>query len=84
MARPGKVITHDALRINERLWAIMAPHSGVGGWAPRPRKLKAAASKMAEAKLNVVCTISGPKQLGKMAIKMIRQSFAPIARADVT
>ena len=68
------VITQDALKINERLRAIMAPHSGVGGWAPRPRKLKAAASRMAEAKLRVVWTMSGPRQLGKIAMNMISHS----------
>ena len=54
MARPGKVMTHEALRINPRLRAIMAPHSGVGVWAPSPRKLRAAASRIADSQLRVV------------------------------
>ena len=84
MAMPGKVMTQEALRINARLRAIMPPHSGVGGWAPSPRKLRAAASRMAEAMLRVVWTMRGPKQLGRMPIKMMRQSRAPTARAAMT
>ena len=77
-------MTQEARRIRARLWAMSAPHSGVGGWAPSPRKLRAAASRMAEAKLKVVCTISGPMQFGRIATKMIRRSRAPMARAAVT
>src|SRR3546814_17443446 len=47
MARPGKVTTHHARVMNSRASASMAPHSGVGGCAPWPRKPSAAASRIA-------------------------------------
>ena len=42
MARPGPTTTQGAVSIMERVSAIMRPHSGVGGWAPSPKKLSVA------------------------------------------
>src|SRR5699024_7731448 len=53
MARPGKVTTHGEF-CNACLPSLnIAPHSGVGGCAPNPRKLSPAASKIAVPILNV-------------------------------
>ena len=38
IVRPGKIETCGAVRRKSRALASMVPHSGVGGWAPRPRK----------------------------------------------
>jgi hypothetical protein len=35
--RPGKIETCGAVRRKSRALASIVPHSGVGGWAPRPR-----------------------------------------------
>ena len=66
IATPGIVTTHQALVMNSRASASMVPHSGVGGCAPMPRKPSAAASRMAFEKLSVACTISGPRQFGRI------------------
>ncbi len=58
--------------MNSRASASMVPHSGVGGWAPMPRKPSAAASRMAFEKLSVAWTISGARQLGRMVISISR------------
>ena len=68
MARPGNVTTHQARRMNSRAVASMVPHSGVGGWAPMPRKPSAAASRMALEKDSVACTISGARQFGRIVL----------------
>ena len=66
MASPGKAMTQGACRSSSRPPDSMAPHSGVGGWAPKPKKLNPAASRMAVPKLSVAWTMSGTVQLGKM------------------
>ncbi|MCY1188793.1 hypothetical protein D9M73_299530 [compost metagenome] len=62
----------------------MVPHSGVGGCTPRPRKPRAAASRMAEEKLKVACTIRGAMQLGNTVMNIRRGRPAPARRAAVT
>ena len=49
IASPGKRLTHQARLSVSRPSESMMPHSGVGGLAPRPRKLSPAAVRMAEA-----------------------------------
>ena len=53
--------------------ANMMPHSGVGGWAPRPRKESAAAEMMAVPIPSVPCTIRGVIAFGKMRRKRMRR-----------
>jgi hypothetical protein len=84
IARPGKVTTHQARRMNSRASASMAPHSGVGGWAPTPRKPSAAASSTAEEKPSVAWTISGGMQFGSTVISISRKMPAPLTRLAVT
>ncbi|MCY1433878.1 hypothetical protein D9M71_499190 [compost metagenome] len=62
----------------------MVPHSGVGGCTPRPRKPRAAASRIAEEKLRVAWTISGAMQLGSTVTNISRGRLAPARRAAVT
>jgi hypothetical protein len=57
----------------------IAPHSGVGGWTPNPRKLNPAAVNMEAAVRKVVKTTMGAKELGKICRIKIRTLLAPSA-----
>ena len=46
--------------------AIMAPHSGIGGGGPRPRKLSPEPIKIASASEVVACTMMRDPILGMM------------------
>src|SRR5688500_5585048 len=59
----------------------MAPHSGVGGAGPRPRKLRPLAVRIAVAIRRLVWTINGAVMLGKMWLSISRVAPAPEARA---
>ena len=62
----------------------IAPHSGEGGLAPRPRNESAATSRIAVARARVDCTIRGAKLFGRMAEKTIWPSEAPMALSAST
>jgi hypothetical protein len=47
IARPGKRGTHQEVRRYKRPLATILPHSGLGGWAPKPIKLKLEARRIA-------------------------------------
>src|SRR5262249_4476076 len=47
MANPGASAIHGARSMKARASEIIRPQSELGGWAPRPRKLKADPSRMA-------------------------------------
>jgi hypothetical protein len=47
MTRPGRRLIHHSVAMNVRPCATRRPHSGVGGGAPRPRKLSDATVRMA-------------------------------------
>ena len=51
--RPGNVGYHHWSMRNLRPTLIMAPHSGLGGWAPRPMKLREAAIRMVSPRIRV-------------------------------
>ena len=59
--------------------AIIAPHSGSGGWAPRPRKPRPAAVRMMPAMSSVTRTISDDMQSGMMWRSTMRAGEAPIS-----
>jgi hypothetical protein len=84
MAMPGKMIACcPSVKTPKPLLKAsvsIAPHSGWGGWAPRPRKERAAMSRMAVARARVDCTIRGARLFGRIAEKTICESEAPIAR----
>jgi hypothetical protein len=81
---PGNVTTHHARSTNSRASASIVPHSDAGGCAPRPRKPKAAASRMAVETPSDACTMSGAAQFGSTSLNMSRSRPAPLARAAVT
>jgi hypothetical protein len=80
IATPGKVAIHQYPKMNSRPWLSMAPHSGVGGWAPRPRKLRVAATRRAFPRPRVVSTMTGARTLGTTWRPMILRSAPPDAR----
>ena len=47
IAKPGAATVHHAVRMKVRALTSIAPHSGMGGWAPSPRKDSAAADNTA-------------------------------------
>ena len=83
IATPGKVEIHHCW-ISSRPSATMAPHSGVGGTAPSPRKLSAAVMMMALPKSIVDNTSAGASAFGRTWRSRIRRSGIPNARAAVT
>src|SRR6184192_1382395 len=64
--------------------AAMAPQEGVGGWTPRPRKLKKASNRMACGIPKVAWTMMGPSALGRMWRERILLGRVPLARAAST
>ena len=60
--------------------AIIAPHSGSGGCAPRPRKPSPAAVRMMPAMSSVTRTISEEMQSGMTWRSTMRHGEAPISR----
>src|SRR5664279_4940362 len=77
IARPGMVATHHWSRMTSRPDDTMAPHSAVGGCAPRPRKPRPAAVRMMPAMSRVSRTMTEDRQSGTMCLKRIRQVDAP-------
>jgi ABC-type glycerol-3-phosphate transport system substrate-binding protein len=63
IARPGNVGSHHAVMTYSRDSAIMAPHSGVGGWTPRPRKLSEAPARMFSTAADIAKTTGMNKEL---------------------
>ena len=53
IARPGKMDMKGAVMMYCCASFSMAPHSGIGGYAPSPRKLRTAAARMESPRLNV-------------------------------
>ncbi len=84
IARPGKIIRWGAVKILERSAASIAPHSGVGGVAPRPRKPSAAASRMTVAIPRVPRTTRGVRAFGMTLVTSTLQEEAPRAREAAT
>ena len=69
-------LDEDPEAATERSVSI-APHSGVGARAPRPRKESAATSRMAVARVRVACTIRGAMMFGSTPEMTIWASPAP-------
>ena len=55
------------------------PHVAVGGWTPRPRKLKPASARIAVAALTVVTTMTGGRLLGSTCRHSTRNDPMPMA-----
>ena len=71
MASPGKVEIHHARPSTSRPTATISPHSGVGGCAPSPRKLRPAPTEMAWPNSSVESTSSGIAMFGSTCRNMI-------------
>ena len=84
MASPGSVLIHQAWSMNSRPSATMAPHSGIGGWMPRPRKLKPETSRMLSTKSEAENTIDELITLGRPWRKITRPMGKPSTTAAVT
>src|SRR6185312_4265248 len=80
MATPGMAATHHWSRMKRRPDAIIAPHSGSGGCAPRPRKPRPAAVRMMPAMSSVTRTTREEMHSGMMWRSTMRQGEAPISR----
>ena len=70
--------------IKPRASESIVPSSGVGGFAPMPKKPSVASSKIALEIPIVICTIKGAKQFGKITINMRRRTPAPATLDEVT
>gem|GEM_PF-6261911 len=62
----------------------MLPQVGIGGCAPKPKKLSPASSNIADAKFEDASTNIGPMILGKICRVMIRVLLKPRDRAAST
>ena len=80
----GKAMTQGWDSIRSRVSASIAPHSGVGGCAPRPRKPRPAASRMASESPSAACTMSGARQFGSTVTVIRRNFLTPETLAAVT
>ena len=85
IARPGDNTTQGVLDRRLRASLIMLPHSAVGGFAPRPRKLSPASSIIMVPISSIDVTRMGPMMFGRICLKMIFQvplpeSFAALSQ----
>src|SRR5712691_5892133 len=62
----------------------MVPHSGVGGCAPRPRKLRPDAVRITNPMSRVTLTMIGDQALGRISRNAMRQGLAPNPRLAST
>src|ERR671911_165081 len=83
IAIPGAAAYHQYWRPLSAPCLIIAPHSGVGGTAPRPMKLNPAVSTIAAPTSNVALTIIGASVDGRMCLNRIRPRPAPMDSAAV-
>src|SRR6185437_731843 len=81
MAMPGIAATHHWSSIYLRPAAIIAPHSGAGGCAPRPRKPRPAAIRMTPAMSRLTRTITEARQSGMIWRSTMRAGDAPASCA---
>jgi len=67
-------------------WALfnISPQLGVGGRTPRPRKLKLASAKIADATPKLAETITGATTFGNKCLSIITLAGTPMLRAAVT
>src|SRR5579859_3070551 len=59
----------------------IVPQLDVGGWRPKPKKLKIDSEMMLKPTYSVAITVMGPIALGKICRKIKRRSLAPKVRA---
>src|SRR3989454_8734544 len=83
-AMAGTRTTCGAMRMAWNPSAAIAPQDVVGGWTPRPRKLKKASKRMACGTPKVAWTMIGPNALGRMWRDRVLFGRGPEARAAPT
>ncbi|OLC75349.1 MAG: hypothetical protein AUH83_08125 [Deltaproteobacteria bacterium 13_1_40CM_4_68_19] len=64
--------------------AIKSPQEAVGSGAPKPRKLRALSSRIAEPTPKVAATSAGESELGKTCTSKVRSRELPSARLAST
>ena len=70
--------------MNSRPSESMAPHSGMGGAMPSPKKLSPAAVMITSPTPSVACTMTGARALGMMWWRMMLKWLSPTALAACT
>ena len=76
IARPGNIAIHQRSNVRAPS-ATIAPHSGEGGLAPRPRKLSPASKRMALPSSSVASTSTGPYTFGMISTASARRFEDP-------
>ena len=83
IARPGNVPTHQSLKFCVPS-ATIAPHSAVGGWAPRPRNDRPDSSRTAFPMSSVASTSTGPGSVRQDIDEQTRAAGRPSSRDAIT
>src|SRR6185437_2474423 len=83
IARPGNMPTHQLLKFSAPS-ATMAPHSAMGGWAPRPRNDSPDSNSTALPMSSAASTSTGPAALGRMSTNRTRSPDEPSSRDAMT
>src|SRR2546427_8870273 len=84
MATPGMMSSHGSCGRKERPVVIICPQSGVGGWAPRPRKERTASARIANPADSETCTRTGFMRVGMWCRRTMRTGVAPSDRVATT
>src|SRR5450432_498420 len=84
-ARPGKATNHHLpVEMKRAPSATMMPHSGVGGFTPRPMKESPAALRIAQPRLSDTCTAIAGSTFGSRKRNTTEIWLSPQARAAST
>ena len=81
IAMPVENVIHGEVVIRLRVSLIILPHSAVGGFAPRPRKLSAASSIIIVPISSMAVTRIGPMIFGRMCLKISLPELLPYSFA---
>src|SRR5699024_9224292 len=84
MMSPGATVSHHALEMYRRPSLSIAPHSGEGGSAPSPRKLRADTQTIACPIPSVATASSGHRVFGSTWRRKMRMRPIPSRRAAAT
>ena len=80
-AKPGNNENHQVSGRTEAPFATIVPRSGVGGWAPNPKKLNEDPTRITKPKSRVIFVSSEGRQLGKISLNIIWILDAPMISA---
>ena len=68
IAKPGKSENHHVSGSKDAPFATIVPRSGVGGWAPKPKKLKEDPTRITKPRSKVIFVNKEGKQLIKILL----------------